>query len=151
MRCISLANVWHISPKEAIREVHESSIFFKGSKAIISLWIGTTITHYRTETVFRMERLDNSASQQLLRNGMVHRKRKNAITKKEHTHVEQNHSELKNLTNFGNKTETSRGTTPFAVDHLHARPRLCPSVLAGCPVPTVSGTQVNHRLFVSSQ
>jgi len=53
MRCISLANVWHISPKEAIREVHETSTFFKGSNAIISLLIGTTITHYRTEHMFQ--------------------------------------------------------------------------------------------------
>jgi hypothetical protein len=93
---------WHnISPEEAIREVQESSTFFQGSKALYF-----TINrdhHYRTETIFRMK-LKNSAFPQLLfdgiqPNGSGHHhslgslpiKKRKVASKKEHTHVEQNH------------------------------------------------------------
>ena len=50
-----------------------------------------------------------------------------------------------------NLRETAEATPTSAADHLHAKPRQRPSALVGCPLPTVSGTQVDRHLFVSSE
>ncbi len=47
--------------------------------------------------------------------------------------------------------ETSKSTLATAAIHLHARPRQCPSELAGCPPPVAVGTPMNRHLFVSSR